>query len=93
MDYLTTAIVSVISVFFGYLVSLWRSRLLPWISLLEFSDSRKPADSVKLTKQLSTASKKSWHMENLPDEIGMLGEVYDAFKAAKFRLEINEGND
>jgi hypothetical protein len=93
MDSLTTAIVGVISVFIGYLISLWRSRLRPWISLLNFGETRKRGDTVEITKKISNASKESWFMKNLPDRRGKLGAVSDAFAAAKIWLEVNEENE
>lgn len=93
MDSLTTAIVGVISVFIGYLISLWRSRLRPWISLLKFTEIRKQGDPVEITKKISDASKESWSMENLPDKRGGLGAVGDAFEAAKIWLKVNEESE
>lgn len=92
MEYLNTVIVGAISIFFGYLISLWRSRLRPWISLLEFSETRKVRDLVEITKKTSDASKESWFMDNLPDSKGSLGEVSDAFNEARHQLKINEGD-
>ena len=93
MDSLTTAIVAMISTFVGYLISLWRNRLRPWISLLEFSESRKERDEVEISEKLCKRSRESWFMENLPEKKGRLGEVYKAFARAKFWLRINDDSE
>ena len=93
MEPLTTVIVGIISVFVGYIISLWRSRLRPWISLLKFGESRKQGDWVEITSKLSEASRESWHMETLPDKRARLGEVYNAFEEATIWLKIYEENE
>lgn len=82
------ALVAAASGSLGYLLSLWRHRLHPWISLARFDEVRKSSDRVQVSTALSANSQKSFFMGNLPDKTADLGEVVHAFRVAKRQLEL-----
>lgn len=93
MEILTTVITGITSATFGYLISLWKRRIRPWISPLVFSETRKFDDVVEISEELYKASRKSWFTENLPRKKGKLIEVWKVYELAENFLKRNNDSE
>ena len=85
-----TLLISIVSLFAGYLLSVWRNRLQPWITLLSFTESQKLTDKVSVNEKVVEASRESWFMDALPGKNTELEHLYDAVSSATQWLETNE---
>jgi hypothetical protein len=85
-----TILISFVSGIAGYLLSVWRNRLQPWISVLDFAESRKLSDPVNVNKKIVDATKESWFMDTIPQHETDMDYLYRAVSAAKNWLYLNK---
>jgi hypothetical protein len=91
-DTLLTIIVAIISAAGGFGLSLWSTRLRPWIAMLEFNENFKHADEVDIPMTLANAADKAW-LAHLPSGKSRLKNVSDAFERAQIAAVMWEDNE
>lgn len=89
MDFFSTAVITVFSAILGYLFSVWRNRLRPWIAVLGFDGIRKAADRVPVSEALARAISQSWFTGTLTQDGTTLGRLCGSVETAKSWLELN----
>lgn len=77
----------------GYVLSLWRSRIVPWISLIEISEIKRESDEVTINERLRNATAASWFMEELTTNKPTVQNVYECVASAKVWLTINRDSE
>lgn len=82
--------VGLLGTFFGYGLSLWRNRLLPWINIIDFSTTYSRNDKVEVPLALVQGTQRSWAHTAPLKTSGHLHEVETANSIASNLLKEQE---
>jgi len=90
---LQIALIGLLGTVLGYVLSLWRSRIVPWTSLLKVGESRKQGEVVSIPDALRQASQASWFMPGVHGEEDSLETVFDCLQCAELWQAMNADSE
>jgi len=93
MDSVVAVLVALASVFVGYLLSLWRNRISPWVALLNFWETESPQDLIDIPEKLRGKSVASLIAYDLPADRHSVSEIKTAYVQADQMLDNSENSE